>query len=843
MERWRQTARAAGRAWDKQRVTAAVRLYRKAAGEAERAGETVMLGVILNNLGLALDQEGDGQGARDALRRARDLLIAAEGGEEYLGAVLRTLGGVEVELGDIDAAIASQQTALELARARRDTDGVARARADLGIALKDAGRLSEARDELTAALELAGEQGLEQVRAHALTALGLVAEKLNRPAEARERYNAALPLYEKLADQGNAATVLYNLASLHDGAGEWDAAARLLEQAHARYLRARDARGAADCRAALASIEIARGNPARARELHEEAARLFRAGGYRHRLIDSLVDLAAIARDEGRFADGERLLAEASRLGTEAGDLLDLHDVELHLGDLYFAAGDEAAARSHYGRSAEIIRDERERLTREDEAISFFGVDRTDNIDRLITLSSADPPGCVTWIERAKGQELLRRVDNTAVPHAPTWPDMRHLLERLASADPARGVLFVHYYMRDSVTVVAGLRPGRDPVLAAVEISLAELRTAAAEPRHGAWPETERRLRPLVAPVADWSAPGDRVLLCPHDTLHLFPLHAVEADGTPLGERNAVSYVPSAGVLRSCLVRQAPAEDQGAVIFADADPDGPLPLARDQALALAAMFADRGWRVRCHTGRDATLNALQADLRAAMSPRLAHFAVHGFAAPGSGLDSGLRLADGTLTARELRGTRLDGALVCLGACDTGLSERLAGDELLGLVRSALQAGAGAVLASLWPVDQLSSSLLLLDFHQRLLTGVGRADALRAAQQRLRDAAVSDVLAHLSGTRQRLAGDPRALAAAGLAEARLRLAAGDAAGALAAAEGAASLAGRDGAEARQAGELRERARLAQRRPQAPDYARRPFCDAEHWAPFILIGDPT
>jgi len=840
--RWRRTARAAGRAWNKRQVTTAIRLYRKAAGEAEQAAETVMLGIILNNLALALDQEGDGQGARDALRRARDLLTAAEGGAEYLGPVLRTLGGIEVELGDIDAAIASQQTALELAQTRQDAEGIARARTDLGIALKDAGCLSEARDELTAALALAAGPDLDEVKAHAFTALGLVAEKLNRPTEARERYDAALPLYEKLADDGNAATVLYNLASLHDGAGEWDAAARLLEEAQARYRRAHDARGAADGSAALASIEIARGNPARARELHEAAARGFRAGGYRRRLLDSLVDLAAIARDEGRFADGERLLAEASRLATELGDPLELHDVELHWGDLCFTAGDEAAARAHYARSAEIIRNERGRLTREDEALSFFGADRTENIDRLITLSPDDPPACVTWIERAKGQELLRRLDSTAVPHAPSWPDMRHLLERLASADPDRGLLFVHYYARDSVTVVAGLRPGQEPVLAAVEVSLAELRAATADPRHHTWPTTERLLHPLITPVTSWSAPGDRVLLCPHDTLHRFPLHAVEAGGTALGERNVVSYVPSAGVLRSCLVRREPAGNQVAVIFADADAGAPLPVARDQALALAAVLTDRRWRVRCHTGRDATLSALQADLGEAVAPRLAHFAVHGFAAPGSGLDSGLRLADGTLTARELIGTRLDGALVCLGACDTGLSERLAGDELLGLVRSALQAGAVAVLASLWPVDQLSSSLLLLDFHQRLLGGQGKADALRAAQRRLRDTPVSAVLAHLDGTRQRLAGDPRALAAASLAEARLRLAAGDAAGALAAAEHATSLGASDAAEARQAAEVRERARLATRRPQTPDYARRPFGDAEHWAPFILIGDP-
>jgi len=148
-----------------------------------------------------------------------------------------------------------------------------------------------------------------------------------------------------------------------------------------------------------------------------------------------------------------------------------------------------------------------------------------------------------------------------------------------------------------------------------------------------------------------------------------------------------------------------------------------------------------------------------------------------------------------------------------------------------------------VLASLWPVDQLSSSLLLLDFHQRLLSGEGKADALCAAVRRVRDAPVSDVLDHLDGTRQRLAADPGALAAVALAEARLRLAAGDAAGAMAAAETVAPLVGRDVPAARQAGQLRERARLALRRPHSPDYARRPFRDVEHWAPFILIGDPA
>jgi hypothetical protein len=100
VERWRRTARSAGRAWDERRVADAIRLYGKAAQEAEQAGETVMLGVILHNLGLALDQDGDGERARDVLLRARDLLSPAGAGEageraeaaeaaEYLAAVLR----------------------------------------------------------------------------------------------------------------------------------------------------------------------------------------------------------------------------------------------------------------------------------------------------------------------------------------------------------------------------------------------------------------------------------------------------------------------------------------------------------------------------------------------------------------------------------------------------------------------------------------------------------------------------------------------------------------------------------------------------------------------------------
>ena len=59
MERWRRIARAAQRAADDHKIADAIRLYEKAAATAERARQTVMLGVILHNLGRALDQAGE----------------------------------------------------------------------------------------------------------------------------------------------------------------------------------------------------------------------------------------------------------------------------------------------------------------------------------------------------------------------------------------------------------------------------------------------------------------------------------------------------------------------------------------------------------------------------------------------------------------------------------------------------------------------------------------------------------------------------------------------------------------------------------------------------------------
>jgi tetratricopeptide (TPR) repeat protein len=92
------------------------------------------------------------------------------------------------------------------------------------------------------------------------------------------------------------------------------------------------------------------------------------------------------------------------------------------------------------------------------------------------------------------------------------------------------------------------------------------------------------------------------------------------------------------------------------------------------------------------------------------------------------------LSDGLLTALEVEQLDLWGTeLVILSACDTGRGEVQIGEGVLGLRRAFQLAGAECVLASLWPVEDKATELLLQDFLRRWLDGKPPASALREAQ--------------------------------------------------------------------------------------------------------------
>ncbi len=91
--------------------------------------------------------------------------------------------------------------------------------------------------------------------------------------------------------------------------------------------------------------------------------------------------------------------------------------------------------------------------------------------------------------------------------------------------------------------------------------------------------------------------------------------------------------------------------------------------------------------------------------------------------------------DGILTAEEVQSLDLRGTdLVVLSACETGLGQGYYGQGVLGLQRAFQAAGARAVVASLWKVDDAATAVLMEQFYTNLWTKkMPKLEALRQAQ--------------------------------------------------------------------------------------------------------------
>jgi CHAT domain-containing protein len=109
-----------------------------------------------------------------------------------------------------------------------------------------------------------------------------------------------------------------------------------------------------------------------------------------------------------------------------------------------------------------------------------------------------------------------------------------------------------------------------------------------------------------------------------------------------------------------------------------------------------------------------------------------HLACHSVFRPENPWLSAIQLGDGWLGATEIARLDLDGALVVMASCSSGQQGNAGEDELLGLPRALLSAGATAIVMNLWPVDDSVSVGLMSHFHSLLATQPPRA-ALRSAQ--------------------------------------------------------------------------------------------------------------
>ena len=225
-----------------------------------------------------------------------------------------------------------------------------------------------------------------------------------------------------------------------------------------------------------------------------------------------------------------------------------------------------------------------------------------------------------------------------------------------------------------------------------------------------------------------------RVIVVPHGPLHYLPFHALYDGYVHLIERFEISYAPSASVLKLCRMlgkHRNESIDCGTLVALGLS-ESATPNIDDEIRILSGLFPD----AVTLSGAKATRANL---FKAAPSARYLHLASHGYFRRDNPMFSFLKLTDSNLHFYNLVDLELKAEMVTLSACHTGVNKVFPGDELHGLVRGFLYAGAPSVVASLWAVNDQSTAEFMRVMYSQLRKGESKRVALRCAQLATKEA--------------------------------------------------------------------------------------------------------
>jgi CHAT domain-containing protein/tetratricopeptide (TPR) repeat protein len=219
------------------------------------------------------------------------------------------------------------------------------------------------------------------------------------------------------------------------------------------------------------------------------------------------------------------------------------------------------------------------------------------------------------------------------------------------------------------------------------------------------------------------------------------PIHASFSGSS--GERRyfyedflSVAYIPSLFLLKRCLDQPARTDNQ---LLCINNPDHTLPNADFETVEISPLFADT--QVLNHA--EATCATVMDKIYGAT---IVHFACHGAFNSSSPLDTGILMADRKLNLADIYlGLQIrPGALIVLAACESGLVDPKFANEYQGLPIGFFSEAAGAVVSSLWRVNDCSTMLVMKQFYTALIDGASVAHALKTAQEYVRKVSAGEL---------------------------------------------------------------------------------------------------
>ena len=218
----------------------------------------------------------------------------------------------------------------------------------------------------------------------------------------------------------------------------------------------------------------------------------------------------------------------------------------------------------------------------------------------------------------------------------------------------------------------------------------------------------------MIEPLEEWVKTHKRCLIIPHRAWHYFPFYSLfdSKNKVFLCDQIEVGFCPSAGILRQCKQKNRVARRDALLMACH---DGDLPLADEEVRLLSQSFLDGHGHV--YTGDNARLD--RATVKAAYD--IIHLACHGWFDREQPFLSGIAIPPGKGEERntfllDFFNLQIPCTQITISACESGLSNFTAADELIGLSRGLFGAGAASLLLSLWKVADESTMYLMQNYY-------------------------------------------------------------------------------------------------------------------------------
>ena len=245
----------------------------------------------------------------------------------------------------------------------------------------------------------------------------------------------------------------------------------------------------------------------------------------------------------------------------------------------------------------------------------------------------------------------------------------------------------------------------------------------------------------LIAPIEIELRGIDRLLIVADGVTRAVPFSALEtpSDG-PLGSRFSISRLTAVSDTGSGLTPTV-----GGAVVVVGDPEASaesLPGARKEAAAIANLYKESRTTILLE-GSEATRDHFQAALSGATA---IHFAGHAVSDSSSPSRSFLQLApdesnpDGRWRLADFKpGQFAPNQVVVLAACRTAGGTADEEETVPTLAEAILRAGAGVVVANLWPLEDAASEPVFVQLHTLLASGVPPDEAMTQIAQQAKSA--------------------------------------------------------------------------------------------------------